>query len=313
MIRPLRACVVVLGLATLACAVQNDPAAAARKPIRVVIWDEQQPAQKQAYENFLGNAIGDHLRKMTKGGDAEFEVKSVRLDDPQQGLTPETLDNCDVLVWWGHQRHGEVKVETGKEIVRRIKAGQLSLLAVHSAHFATPFIEAMNERTTDDALKTLSASERKNVKINYIQPQRRLYKKEEPKTPAWTKSQAADGSTILDIKLPSCVFNVVRADGSPSTLTTVAKDHPIAKGVPSEFTIPQTEIYGDEFYVPKPDAIIFSERWQSGNTFAESGSFWKLGKGKVFYFRPGHETFPIFKQEVPLRIMENACRFLGKK
>jgi len=33
------------------------------KPIRVVVWDEQQPAQKQAYENFLGNAIADHLGK----------------------------------------------------------------------------------------------------------------------------------------------------------------------------------------------------------------------------------------------------------
>lgn len=313
MIRPFRACIAVLGIATLACAVQNNPAAAARKPIRVVIWDEQQPAQKQAYENFLGNAIGDYLKKVMKSGEAEFDVKSVALTDPQQGVSPETLDNCDVLIWWGHQKHGEIKVETGKEIVRRIKAGQLSLLAVHSAHFATPFVEAMNERTTDDALKTLSADERKNVKINYTYPQRRLYRKDEPVTPSWTKSQAADGTTVLDIKLPSCVFNVVRADGKPSYVTTVAKDHPIAKGVPAEFTIPQTEVYGGEFYVPKPDVTVFTERWDSGDTFSGSGCLWKLGKGKVFYFRPGHETYPIFKQEAPLKIMENAARFLGKK
>ena len=53
-------------------------------PIRVVVWDEQQPAQKQAYDNFLGNAIADYLKKQPG-----FEVKSVRLDDPRH-WTPVT-------------------------------------------------------------------------------------------------------------------------------------------------------------------------------------------------------------------------------
>ncbi len=307
MIRPLRACVTVLGLAAFACATQNDPASAARKPIRVVIWDEQQPIQKQAYENFLGNAIADHLNKKP----SEFQVKSVRLDDPEQGLSKETLDNCDVLVWWGHARHNEIKPDTAKEIVRRVKSGQFSLLALHSAHWAKPFIEAMNERTTDDALKSLSASERKNVKITYVQPAMRLYKKEEPVTPSFSKSMAADGVTNLEVKLPSCVFTSVKNDGKPSHLTTLMKKHPIAKGVPENFDIPQTEVYGGPFHVPTPDAIIFTEKWDDGETFP-AGCLWKLGKGQVFYFRPGHETYPIFKQEIPLRIVENAARFLGK-
>lgn len=307
MIRPLRACVTVLGLAAFACAAQNDPASAARKPIRVVIWDEQQPIQKQAYENFLGNAIAEHLNKKS----SEFQVKSVRLDDPEQGLSRETLDNCDVLVWWGHARHNEIKPDTAKEIVRRVKAGQFSLLALHSAHWAKPFIEAMNERTTDDALKSLSASERKNVKITYVQPAMRLYKKDEPVTPSFSKSMAADGVTNLEVKLPSCVFTSVKNDGKPSHLTTLVKNHPIAKGVPANFDIPQTEVYGGPFHVPTPDAIIFTEKWDDGETFP-AGCLWKLGKGQVFYFRPGHETYPIFKQEIPLKIVENAARFLGR-
>src|SRR4051812_32106075 len=65
--------------------------------IRVVVWDEQQPAQKAIYANFLGNQIATHLKTMP-----EFTVTSVRMDDPEQGLSKETLDNCDVLIWWGH-------------------------------------------------------------------------------------------------------------------------------------------------------------------------------------------------------------------
>ena len=86
--------------------------ARAADPIRVVVWDERQPKQKEAYDNFLGNAVADHLKTL-KG----IEVKSVALDDPEQGLSKATLDNCDVLIWWGHQRHGEIKPETAKAIV----------------------------------------------------------------------------------------------------------------------------------------------------------------------------------------------------
>src|SRR6187399_1226501 len=121
--------------------------AAAVASVRVVVWDEQQPAQKQAYTNFLGNEIAKYL--MSRPG---LAVKSVRLDDAEQGLSQATLDSCEVLVWWGHARQKEIIPETGREIVRRIKSGQLSLIALHSAHWSTPFIEAMNERAREDAL-----------------------------------------------------------------------------------------------------------------------------------------------------------------
>ena len=86
----------------------NLPAA---EPIKIVVWDEQQPKQKQAYENFLGNAIAEHLAKQDG-----LSVKSVKLADPEQGLSAETLDACDVLIWWGHARQRDIKPATGKEV-----------------------------------------------------------------------------------------------------------------------------------------------------------------------------------------------------
>jgi len=300
----------ILGVSAVLAA--GNAGSAAPKPIRVVVWDERQPEQKQAYDNFLGNAVADFLRARGDGKNGRpIEVKSVGLDDPDQGLGGDTLDKCDVLVWWGHRRHNEVKPEVGKAIVERIKSGQLSLLALHSAHFSTPFIEAMNARTTDDALKTLSAAERAKVKITYVQPQRRTYAKTEPVTPSWSKSTAADGTVNLEIKLPSCCFTSVDNAGKPSHLTSLAKSHPILKGVPASFDVPQTEIYGGPFFVPTPDVTLFDERWDNGATFP-AGCVWTLGKGKVVYFRPGHETYPIFKQPEVQQVVENAVRWLAK-
>ena len=302
----------ILALAALAAASAGGRASAAPKPIRVVIWDEQQPAQKEAYENFLGNAIADHLRANATTGSRPLEVRSVRLDDAEQGLSRDVLDNADVLVWWGHVRHGEIKVDKAKDIVRRVKSGQLSLISLHSAHWSMPFFEAMNERAIDDALKTLTDAERKNVEIKTIPAERRLARKDEPLTPSFTKSVKPDGGVLLEVKLPSCVFTVVRNDGKPGHLRTLLKNHPIAKGVPETFDIPQTEVYGGPFHVPPPDAIVFEEKWDLGEDFP-SGCVWNLGAGKVFYFRPGHETYPIFKQPIPLKIVENAVRWLGSQ
>ncbi len=65
---------------------------AAEPLIRVVVWDEQQPAQKQAYDNFLGNAIAEHLGKQSG-----LRVISANIDQPEKGLPASLLDNTDVL------------------------------------------------------------------------------------------------------------------------------------------------------------------------------------------------------------------------
>ena len=79
--------------------------------IRVVVWDERQPKQKQAYDNFLGNAIADHLRTSAR---LPGEVGRSSTT-PSRACSTETLDKADVLIWWGHVRHGEIKPETGED------------------------------------------------------------------------------------------------------------------------------------------------------------------------------------------------------
>src|SRR5437867_2455877 len=74
------------------------------RPIRVVVWDEQQPQQKPAYDNFLGNAIADYLKEQNG-----IAVKSVKMDGPEQGLPEDVLNDCQVLIWWGHVRNKDVK------------------------------------------------------------------------------------------------------------------------------------------------------------------------------------------------------------
>jgi trehalose utilization protein len=297
-------CVIGLSVCLAATAEGADEPPTAR-PVRVVVWDEQQPAQKQAYDNFLGNAIADHLK-----GRPGFSVRSVKQDDPEQGLGDAALDECDVLVWWGHVRHREVTPATARRIVERIKAGKLSLVALHSAHWSQPFVQAMYERTTQDALASLPEAERKDAKVTLVYPRPGAPGKGDPLTPTFERKAGNGGAVELVVKLPMCVFPAWRADGKPSHVTTLLPDHPIAAGLPKQWDVAQTEMYSEPFHVPEPDAVIFEEKWDLGERF-RSGCVWNVGKGKVFYFRPGHETYPVYRQAEPLRVIENACRWLG--
>ena len=282
------------------------PAPAA--PIKVVVWDERQPAQKQAYDNFLGNRIADHLRS-----EPGLSVHSVCLDDPGRGLSPAVLDDARVLIWWGHVRHKEIEPEVGKAIVGRIKAGTLGLIVLHSAHWSTPFVEAMNERARIDARAEWGAHGDK-VEIQEIPPPQRYTspKYDTRPTPYSTARKLPGGVTKVELHLPICCFPAWAHGAAPSFNKTLKPDHPIAQGIPSEFELPQTEMYDETFHVPDPDEVIFEERWAGGQWF-RSGMVWNLGKGKVFYYRPGHETYPIYKQAVPLRIVTNAVRWMASK
>lgn len=280
----------------------------AANPVRVVVWDEQQPQQRLVYSNFLGNEIAAYLAQQPG-----LKVTSKRLGDPGQGLGEEVLDSCDVLLWWGHQRQKEITPAVGQDIVRRIKSGKLALIALHSAHWSTPFVEAMKERAREDALRPLSPEERRRAVLvetnrypNFFTPP----KYDDFVTPfAWYRKQP-DGMVHITLATPNCCFPGYRPDAMPSHVRTLLPNHPIARGIPSEFTIPQTEMYNEPFHVPAPDAVIFEERWQPGEWF-RSGSLWKLGDGKVFYFRPGHELYPVFKERICLQILDNAVRWLA--
>jgi len=298
-------------LATLAAlspgALSPFAARGADSPIRVVVWDEQQPAQKQAYENFLGNAIAAHLEKQPG-----LRVISANLQQPEQGLPRELLDNTDVLIWWGHVRHQEIPLDKARAIVERIQAGRLALVALHSAHWARPFVEAMNERTKADARRRFpDPPNGPPVKFEYVPYAGGFVPtKDSLLTPAYYAMRSFSGQLTVRVDLPNCVFPAYRGDGQPSQTRVLLPDHPLAAGIPGEFTIPQTEMYDEPFHVPEPDEVVFEETWKTGERF-RSGCVWKLGAGRVFYYRPGHETYPIYRQEIPLRIVENAARWLG--
>jgi trehalose utilization protein len=275
-------------------------------PIKVLVWDERQPRQKEAYPNFLGNQIAAYLQ--TRPG---MSVRPLGLDDPQQGLSEQALDNCDVLIWWGHVRQDEVSAEKGRQIVQRVRDGRLSLLVLHSAHWSTAFVEAMNARAREDALRKLPEPERKTATFKFVDGGRfKAPKRDTPLTPSATCNKKPDGSTEITLTLPNCCFPAYRPDGGPSQTTTLLPQHPIARGIPREFTIPQTEMYDEPFHVPAPDLVVFEERWETGEHF-RSGCVWNIGKGKLFYFRPGHETYKAFFQPVPLKIIENAVRWMA--
>ncbi len=279
------------------------PAVAATKPVRVLIWDEQQPQQKQAYgDKYLGETIAMHL-----GAKSSFTVKTVNLDSPEQGLDEATLDATDVVVWWGHVRNPAVTDANAERVVARVTAGKLSLIALHSAHWAKPFVRLMQDRAKSDALAQVPAADRATAKwefsnevTTYKAPQR-----DDPLTPSL--EHVGD---VWRLALPICVFPAYRPDGAPSHVTTLLPQHPIAAGLPAKWDVAQTEMYDEPFHVPPPDAVVFEERWDKGEYF-RSGCIWQIGKGRVFYFRPGHETYPVYKQAEPLRVIENAMRWLG--
>jgi trehalose utilization protein len=298
---------VLIALSILAAPAKDT---AQPKTIRVAVWDERQPKQKQMYENFLGNHIADYLGKQEG-----FSVRSVGMDDANQGLSDELLDNSDVLIWWGHVRQADISFKTAKRVVDRTKAGKLNLIILHSAHWSTPFVLAMHERAKQDAIARIPRSIRDKVKFEWLgEFERRPPDPNDELTPSvLSMEKTPDGEALLvSIVRPNCCFPYYKAHGKPSKVTTLLPDHPIAKGIPAEFTIPQTEMYGEPFHVPKPDEVIFEEHWEDGKWF-RAGAVWKLGKGKVFYFRPGHENFSVFKQPEVLKIIENASRHVASE
>jgi trehalose utilization protein len=272
-------------------------------PVRVLVWDEQQPQQKEAYgDSFIGETIAKYLSERGR-----LSVKSARLDDAGQGLDDATLDATDVLVFWCHRRVQEQDDARVEAVVKRVMEGNLALIALHSAHWAKPFVRLMQERAKADAVLEIPESERASAKWEYVNehPYYKGVKNDAPLTPSLAKV-----GDVWRLSLPQCVFPFYRADAAPGHITALLPRHPIAAGLPQRWDIPQTEMYGEPFHVPAPDEVVFEERWDKGEHF-RSGCVWKVGKGRVFYFRPGHETYPIFKQAEPLRVVENAVRWLG--
>jgi trehalose utilization protein len=276
----------------------------ATEPIRVLVWDEQQPQQKEGYgEKFLGETLGVHLAKLPG-----LAVKTAKLDEADQGLSDATLDATDVLIFWCHRRVKDQDDARMEAIVKRVMEGKLGFIGLHSTHWGKPFVRLMQERAKADAIKALPEVERATAKWEFFNDT--PYYKGVGRAARITPFVEKGEGNVWKLTLPACVFPVYRNDGMPSHVTTLLPQHPIATGLPAKWDIPHTEMYGEPFHVPESDEVVFEEKWDKGEHF-RSGCVWSVGQGRVFYFRPGHETYGIFQQAEPLRVVENAVRWMG--
>jgi trehalose utilization protein len=96
--------------------------------------------------------------------------------------------------------------------------------------------------------------------------------------------------------------------GERERVWCVTPSHPIAKGVEGHIDVPADEMYGEPFNVPKPDDVVFINWYQGGEVF-RSGCTWTRGRGRIFHFSPGHETFPVYHQPQIVHVIGNGmCR-----
>jgi len=216
--------------------------------INVMVWNEFRHEKKDAeviaiYPDGIHKCIADFL-----GKDADLSIKTATLDEPEHGLTDEVLENTDVLVWWGHQSHAEVSDEIAEKVHARVMRG-MGFIALHSTHFAKPFIKLMG---TSCSLK-------------------------------WRY-------------------------GDFERLWVVSPGHPITEGIGEYVEIECEEMYGEWFDIPTPDEQVFISWFRGGEVF-RSGCCWNRGAGKVFYFRPGHETNPTYHIPEIQKIITNAVKW----
>jgi trehalose utilization protein len=239
----------VLALGTVAASevLLGKAAPAAQPQRRVLVWSEG-TAPKSVYPNDINTAVADGLKSLEG-----WDVATATITDPEQGVSEDSLNKTDVLIWWGHKLHDKVTDENVARIVRRVKKGGMGFIALHSSHFAK-------------ALKQLLGT-----------------------SCAW-KDYVEDASSVKMI---------------------VKDQHPIVKGI-SDFTLPKTERYSEPFVVPEPEAVPLDGIYTLPNGTTEQsrqGLVWTVGKGKVFYFQPGHETYPTFFDETVRKIMRNAVEW----
>src|SRR5258708_1801252 len=99
-----------------------------------------------------------------------------------------------------------------------------------------------------------------------------------------------------------------RNDGLRELVWTVAPGHPIAEGVPDVIDIPRQETYAELFDVPAPEELVFISSFAGGEVF-RSGCCYRRGRGRVFYFGPGDQEYPVYHQAEVRRVIANAVRW----
>jgi trehalose utilization protein len=250
------ACAILTGLS-----LHLDVFAAER---RVVVWSEA-TAPKDVYPNDINGAIVEGLAGL-KG----WEVIKAGIDDPHQGLDDARLNGCDVLVWWGHKRHGQVNDELVKKIVQRVTEGRMGFVSLHSAHFAKPNIALMSVAPTPKEL------------FEKVQPKRRVA--------AWGAYKGDSLTLAITVTAPS---HPIAAGVKPFTIA-----HSERYSDPYAVPTPQTIVFEGDAKL-KDGKIDHSQ----------VGLCWQIGKGRMFYFQAGHETNPVFYDANVRRIIANAIQW----
>lgn len=218
--------------------------------IRVLVWNEfrhekKNPKVAEIYPRGMHEAIAGALRK-----NADLEVRTATLDEPEHGCTEEALKNTDVLTWWGHMHHSDVADAVAQRCADRVLDG-MGLVVLHSGHFSRLFRKLMGTTC--------------NLKWREHEQERE----------------------ILWVTRPG---------------------HPIVADVDDHFILPHEEMYGEFFDIPEPEETILISSFSGGEVF-RSGITYRRGAGKIFYFRPGHETFPTYHDKNVLKVIENAIRW----
>lgn len=93
-------------------------------------------------------------------------------------------------------------------------------------------------------------------------------------------------------------------------LWVVDPSHPIAEGIGEYIEIEEEEMYGEHFDIPAPDQLVFVS-WFSGGEVFRSGCTYQRGNGKIFYFRPGHETYPTYHHKEVQKVLVNAAKWVS--
>ena len=221
--------------------------------IEVTVWGENvhertNEVVRKVYPEGMHAVIAGAL-----SADAEIEATTATLDqDDEHGLSEELLERTDVLTWWGHAAHGQVKDEIVERVKKRVLEG-MGLIVLHSGHYSKIFKSLMGT--------TCSL--------------------------CW------------------------REAGEKERLWVCNPGHPIAQGLGKYFELPHTEMYGEPFAIPAPDEQIFISWFEGGEVF-RSGQVYHRGNGRVFYFCPGHETYPIYYDANVQLVLKNAVKYLNR-
>lgn len=100
-----------------------------------------------------------------------------------------------------------------------------------------------------------------------------------------------------------------REIGESERIWIIDPTHPITQGLGRYIELPQEEMYGEVFDIPVPDELVMIGWYKGGEVF-RSGCVFKRGRGKVFYFQPGHEAYPTYYRPEIVQVLQNAIQYL---